>query len=197
MYRLFRQRALHWQLLLASVEFALLIGCVYAAVMLRYWGYHDTWVAFFDALHWRAPQIAVVLVLAMAALGLYQVHLRASLLGRLSRQAIAFVLGGVALMVWYYVVPTVFVGRGVLGITLVLGYVTVALWRMLFLSFVDADLFKLRVVILGAGDHAAEMARKMRRKSDQRGFKILGYVPVGSEPARMPPVSLLHPDQPL
>jgi sugar transferase (PEP-CTERM system associated) len=62
---------------------------------------------------------------------------------------------------------------------------------------VDADLFKRRVVILGAGDHAAEMARKMRRKSDQRGFKILGYVPVGDEPIRVLQASLLRPDQPL
>lgn len=197
MYRLFRQRALHWQVLLASVECALLIGSVYAAVTLRYWGQRDVQVAFFEALQWRALQIAVVLVLAMAALGLYQVHLRASLVGRLSRQAIAFVLGAMALTVWYYVVPTAFVGRGVLGISLVLGYVAVALWRALFLGFVDADLFKLGVVILGAGEHAAEMARKMRRKSDQRGFKILGYVPVGAEPIRVPQVSLLHPDQPL
>lgn len=197
MYRLFRQRALHWQLLLVSVEFALLMGSVYAAVALRYWGHHDVQAAFVGALHWRAPQIAVVMVLAMAALGLYQVHLRAGLLGRLSRQIVAFVLGGMALSVWYYLVPAAFVGRGVLGISLAIGYVVVTLWRALFLSFVDADLFKRRVVILGAGEHAAAMARKMRRKSDQRGFKILGYVPVGSEPVRVLQASLLYPDQAL
>ena len=197
MYRLFRQRALHWQLLLVSVEFALLMGSVYAAVALRYWGHRDIQAAFIEALHWRAPQIAVVMVLAMAALGLYQVHLRAGLMGRLSRQIVAFVLGGMALSVWYYLVPAAFVGRGVLGISLAIGYVVVALWRALFLSFVDADLFKRRVVILGAGEHAAAMARKMRRKSDQRGFKILGYVPVGTEPVKVPQASLLHPDQAL
>jgi sugar transferase (PEP-CTERM system associated) len=197
MYRLFRLRALHWQLLLASGEFVLLTSSVYAAARLRYWGYHDTQAAFVDALHWRAPQIAVVIMLAMAALGLYQVHLRAGLLGRLSRQAIAFLLGGVALTVWYYMLPAAFVGRGVLGISFALGYAAVALWRVLFLSFVDADLFKRRVVILGAGEHAAEMSRKMRRKSDQRGFKIVGYVPVGAEPIRVPQASLLYPDQSL
>jgi sugar transferase (PEP-CTERM system associated) len=197
MYRLFRLRALHWQLLLESGEFVLLTSSVYAAARLRYWGYHDTQAAFVDALHWRAPQIAVVIMLAMAALGLYQVHLRAGLLGRLSRQAIAFLLGGVALTVWYYMLPAAFVGRGVLGISFALGYAAVALWRVLFLSFVDADLFKRRVVILGAGEHAAEMSRKMRRKSDQRGFKIVGYVPVGAEPIRVPQASLLYPDQSL
>ncbi|HVU80632.1 MAG TPA: TIGR03013 family XrtA/PEP-CTERM system glycosyltransferase [Rhodanobacteraceae bacterium] len=197
MFRLFRQRALRWQLLLVLVEFALLVGCVYAAVVLRYWGDLSTQAAFGSALHWRAPLVAVVLILAMTALGLYQVHLRASWLGRLSRQGVAFVLGGVALTVLYYAMPAAYIGRGVLGITLVLGYLILALWRVLFLGFVDADLFKRRVVMLGAGQRAAEVFGKMRRKTDQRGFKILGYVPIGADPVTVPPSSLLHPDESL
>ena len=197
MFRLFRQRALRWQTLLVLVEFALLVGCVYAAVVLRYWGDLSTQAAFGSALHWRAPLVAVVLILAMTALGLYQVHLRAGWLGRLSRQGVAFVLGGVTLTVLYYAVPAAYIGRGVLGITLVLGYLVLALWRVLFLGFVDADLFKRRVVMLGAGERAAEVFSKMRRKTDQRGFKILGYVPIGADPVTVPQSSLLHPDESL
>ena len=197
MFRLFRQRALRWQLLLVLVEFALLVGCVYAAVVLRYWGDEGTQAAFGHSLHWRAPLVGMVLVLAMTALGLYQVHLRAGWLGRLSRQGVAFVLGGVALTVLYYALPAAYIGRGVLGITLVLGYLIVALWRVLFLGIVDADLFKRRVVMLGAGERAAEVAGKMRRKTDQRGFKVLGYVPIGADPVRVPQTMLLHPDEAL
>ena len=193
MFRLLRQRALKWQLLLVIVEFALLAGCVYAAVFLRYWGDLDTQLAFGRALQWRALLVAAVLVFAMAALGLYQVHLRAGLLGRLSRQGVAFLLGWVTLTVLYYVIPATYLGRGVLGIALVLEYLVVALWRMSFLGFVDADLFKRRVVMLGAGERAAEVVRKMRRKTDQRGFKILGYVPIGDDPVAVPATSLLHP----
>ena len=198
MFRLFRQRALRWQLLLVLVEFTLLVGGVYAAVVLRYWWDVDSQVAFGHAyLHWRAPLVAVVLVIAMAALGLYQVHLRASWVGRFSRQGVAFVLGWVALTVLYYALPAAYIGRGVLGIALVLGYLAVTFWRVAFLRFVDADLFKRRVVMLGAGERAAEVARKMRRKTDQRGFKILGYVPVGADQVKVPGSSLLRPDESL
>jgi len=197
MFRLFRQRALRWQLLLVLVEFVLLVGSVYAAVVLRYWGDLDAQTAFNRALHWRAPVVAVVLVLAMTALGLYQVHLRAGWLGRLSRQGVAFLMGWVALTVLYYVLPVAYLGRGVMGIALVVGYLVLALWRVLFLSFVDADLFKRRVVMLGAGERAAEVARKMRRKTDQRGFKILGYVPVGADAVVIPAASLLRLDESL
>ncbi|TAM93280.1 MAG: sugar transferase, partial [Rhodanobacteraceae bacterium] len=146
MYRLFRQRALRWQLLLVVVELGLLIGSVYAAVALRFWGDYNARIAFGRTVQSHALLVAGVLILAMAALGLYQVHLRAGWLGCLSRQGVAFVLGWVALSVLYYVIPSTYLGRGVLGIALVLGYVVVVAWRVAFLSFVDVDLFKRRVV---------------------------------------------------
>ena len=197
MYRLFRQRALRWQLLLALTEFALLAACFYAAVILRYWGDVNAQAAFRPALYWRAPLVAAVLILTMAALGLYQVHLRADWVGRLSRQGVAFLLGWVALTVLYYAIPSTYLGRGMVGIALVLGYLAIILWRAMFLSFVDADLFKRRVVMFGAGERAAEVTHKMRRRTDQRGFKILGYVPVGTDPVAVPAASLLHLDAPL
>lgn len=197
MYRLFQQRALRWQILLVVVEFGLLVGCVYAAVMLRYWGQADIQAKFGRAVHWHALLMATVLILAMAALGLYQIHLRANWLGRLSRQGVAFILGWTALTVLYYAIPSAYLGRGVLGIALILGYVIVVLWRVAFLDFADADLFKRRVVMLGAGERAAEVLRKMRRRTDQRGFKVIGYIPVGNDPIAVPATSLLHPDQPL
>ncbi|TAL88941.1 MAG: TIGR03013 family PEP-CTERM/XrtA system glycosyltransferase [Rhodanobacter sp.] len=194
MYRLFRQRALRWQLLLALVEFVLLMASVYAAVVLRYWGDADTQAMFNHTLQWRTPLIATVLILSIAALGLYDIHLRAGWLGRLSRLGVAFLLGGIVLSVLYYVIPPAYLGRGVLGIALICGYVLVSLWRMTFLGFVDADLFKRRVVVLGAGKRAAEVTREMRRKTDQRGFKVLGYVPIGADPVSIPAPLLLHPD---
>ena len=196
MSRLFRY-GVRWQILLALVELVLLVGSVYAALMVRYWGNAGAQAAFGQTVGWRAGLMAMVLIFSMASLGLYQIHLRASWLGRLSRQGVAFVLGGIALTVLYYAVPPAYLGRGVLGIALLLGYLLVALWRVLFLSFVDADLFKRRLMILGAGERAAEMIRVTRRKTDQRGFKIMGCVPVGAASVSISEPLLLHPDEPL
>ncbi|HJR11459.1 MAG TPA: hypothetical protein VJ823_08570 [Rhodanobacteraceae bacterium] len=90
MYRLFQQRSLRWQLLLILVEFALLVGCVYTAVALRFWGDSATQIEFGRSAHWNALLVAGVLVLAMGALGLCQVHLRVTWLRRPSRQGVAF-----------------------------------------------------------------------------------------------------------
>jgi sugar transferase (PEP-CTERM system associated) len=51
--------------------------------------------------------------------------------------------------------------------------------------------------MLGAGDRVAAVVRKMRRRTDQRGFKIVGYVPVGNDPVSVPDSSLQFPDRPL
>lgn len=196
MNRLFRLKAVRWQVLLALVDMSCLVGSTYAAVTLRFWGQGAVQAAL-NGLFWRAWVVACFLSLGMAALGLYQIHLRAGWLGQLSRQLVAFMLGGVALAVLYYGIPSVYLGRGILGITLALGYLAIAFWRMLFLACVDADVLKRRVVVFGAGERAAQIARKMRRKTDRRGFKVLGYVPIGTDPVSVPEMLLLHPDRPL
>lgn len=197
MFRLLRFSALRWQLLLVLVEFSLLTASVYAAVGLRFWGHASIPAEFSQALYWRAPLVALLLILSMASLGLYQIHLRAGWLGRLSRLGVAFLLGGSALTVLFYALPATYLGRGVLGIALLLGYVAVAVWGLLSQSFVDADLFKRRVIMLGAGERAVEFVHRMRRKTDQRGFKLLGCVPIGSDPVSVSETMILHPDEAL
>lgn len=188
---------MRWLSLLVLVDLGLLIGSVYVAVVLRFWGHEAVQAEFTHGLFWRAALAASVLSLGMAALGLYQVHLRASWLGQLSRLCVGFMLGGVFLAVLYYAIPAVYLGRGVLGIALALGAFAIASWRIVFLSFLDASSFKRRVVVLGAGQRAEQVARRMRRKTDQRGFRILGYLPIGSDHISVPEKLVLRLDKPL
>lgn len=186
MFRLLRQRALRWQLFLAAAEFLLLVACVYIAVRLRFWGDPATQVQFGHALRLRALLVALTIVLSMVALGLYQNHLRADWRGMFTRQAVGFMLGGSALIVLYYAIPATYIGRGVLGLSLSVGFIAVAAFRVVFLHAVDADLFKRRVLVLGAGHRAALISQRMRRRSDCRGFRVVGYVPIDPKPPQVP-----------
>jgi sugar transferase (PEP-CTERM system associated) len=197
MLRLLRQRALRWQLFLAAIEFLLLVTCVYCAVGLRYWDDPVAQVNFGHALRLRALLVALMVLLGMVALGLYQNHLRANWRGLFTRQAVGFALGGTALLVLYYAFPPAYIGRGVLGIALVVGFFVVAAFRVVFLRLIDADLFKRRVLVLGAGTRAAQIAQRMRRRSDCRGFRIIGYVRMGNEAVRIPGNKLVNPHRSL
>src|SRR6185312_6982410 len=197
MFRLLRQRALRWQLLLAAMEFLLLVSCVYCAIGLRYWGDPATQIQFGHALRLRALLVALMVVLGMVALGLYQNHLRANWRGLFTRQAVGFVLGGSALLVLYYVIPPTYIGRGVLGIALVVGFVAVAAFRVVFLRLIDANLFKRLVLFIVDVARAEHIAQRMRRRSDCRGFRIIAYVPMHGEAVQVPASRLVRPHRSL
>jgi sugar transferase (PEP-CTERM system associated) len=54
--------------------------------------------------------------------------------------------------------------------------VLVGALRFLFLSLVDREAFRRRVLVFGAGQRAATLLT-LRRRSDQRGFRIVGFIP--------------------
>src|SRR5690606_6280338 len=110
--------------------------------------------------------------------GLYQVHGRLNRTDFLLRLVLSFAFGGVALLVFFYLVPDAHIGRGVLGLTLVLGLACVLLVRSAAVSLFGADTFKRRVLVLGAGCNADLINLRMRRRSDRQTFRIVGYLPL-------------------
>ena len=184
MLRFFRQQAVHWLIVLGLVELLVLVGSVFAAIYLRYIttpsplrAYVSTWWLQFG----RAGIFAVVLMLGLAALGLYQTHLRESWFGVLARQAVGFALGWVGLVVIYYIIPEARIGRGILALALLIAFIGIAGFRALSMRLVDVEALKRRVLVLGAGSRAALIPQTMRRRADRRGFSIVGFMQQGNE----------------
>jgi len=197
MLRFLRQQIVRWLLLLGLSEFLLLALSLNLAMYLRYFMFPDELAQFSRYLPERSIAFAAILLLGMAAMGEYRPHLRASLFGLLARQAVAFVLGGIGLIVLYYVVPQAYVGRGVMGIALLLGFVLVALFRVLFMRMVEISALKRRVLILGAGQRASQIHNRMRRRSDRRGFSVVGYMRCPNDPVVVPSDLLITGHPPL
>ena len=181
MRRLLREQALRWQVLLGLCELFLFALSLVLATHLRY--RHDPAGL---ALHShllvvRAIAFGVVLVGALVALGLYQPRLRERWQGLLARQAIAFVFGWIAVALLYYMVPGFDVGRGVLGIALLIAFPLIVLFRAWFPRLVDAEALKRRILVLGSGRRAAMVVERMRRRVDRRGFTVVGFLPLEGE----------------
>lgn len=135
---------------------------------------------------WSCGITTVVLLCAMAAMGLYRIALRARYSGVLSRLFVAFVLTAVFLPFLYYVVPPLYIHPFVMLVSSGIAIVGLAAVRLGFLKLVDESLFKRRVLVLGAGTRA-EQFLKLRRMADQRGFKLVRYLSMpGDEPAQLP-----------
>lgn len=165
--------------LLAMVEAAIVVLAVYGAIWVRFSGFAAT-LAFFESTTgriWpRAVLVAGVVLLSLAALGLYQLRQRAGFTGVLGRLSLALLLAHVALALVFYVAPSLYIGRGVTVLTGGFAFFGLALIRFLYLRLVDEEIFKRRVLVWGAGARAASIARRLRRRTDQRGFRIAAYV---------------------
>lgn len=193
MPRILRHQGVRWLMLLGLGEMLLLAASLVLAMHLRYITEPQALDEVGRHMLARSLIFAMIIMLGMAALGQYQAHMRTTWFGLLARQVVAFVLGGFGLVVAYYVVPQAYVGRGVLAIALALGFVLVTGFRMVFLRTVEVDIFKRRVLIMGAGKRAAHIHKRMRRRSDRRGFRIVGFVKRPGEKPFVPEHLIINP----
>jgi sugar transferase (PEP-CTERM system associated) len=86
--------------------------------------------------------------------------------------------------------------RGIIALMAALTFIAVAIIRFAFMKIVDEDLFKRRVLVFGCGWQAKSIAQ-LRRRSDQRGFVIVGYIAVNGEKCVVPPERVVKPEGPL
>jgi sugar transferase (PEP-CTERM system associated) len=159
---------------LAASEFVLLMLAFIAAVHMRF---GDEAHLATDALLMRAPLFTAVILGCLASMGLFSLRHRASYAAVVARIAVGMGLALSAIGLLSYLVPAVFVGRGVLLLGGVLGTILLLASRFAAMKLLEDDSLKRRVVILGSGETAAVIAARFRRRADQRAFKIVGYLP--------------------
>ncbi|MEL6447885.1 MAG: TIGR03013 family XrtA/PEP-CTERM system glycosyltransferase [Pseudomonadota bacterium] len=132
---------------------------------------------------WACAIAASVLLMAMASTGLYRIALRARFAGVLARLLVAFIVSAVFLPFLYYVAPPLYIHPVVMAVSSVFALAALSATRVAFLKLVDENLFKRRILVLGAGKRAAQFL-KLRRMADQRGFKLVRYMAMpGDQPA--------------
>ncbi|MBX3727263.1 MAG: TIGR03013 family PEP-CTERM/XrtA system glycosyltransferase [Xanthomonadales bacterium] len=197
--RFLRHTASRWRSVVLAVEFSLLVLAVVLAVYLRFFTYDAPLQAYTSL--WlqlaRAAAFALFIMFGLTAMGLYQAHLRETWFGAVARQALAFLLGATGLLVLYYVLPELALGRGVLGLALLIGFALLGLFRVASARLFDLEPLKRRVLVLGAGERAALIEQRLRRRADRRGFHVVGYVPQAHDKTCVPAEKLRHPDLPL
>lgn len=186
MLHFLRQQGTRWLLLLAFAELCVFVGSLVAAMYLRFWAEPDYLEVFSASFEVRAVVFGVVMVTSLAAIGLYTRTLRDKWLGLLARQTIGFVMGAIAVTFVFYLIPQIFIGRGVIGVALLISFPIIAAGRALFLRLVDVKALKRRVLVLGAGRRAGKIVHRMRRRVDRRGFDVVGYLPVAGETSSVP-----------
>ncbi len=187
-------------LVLLTVEVLVLLVSVYSGSFLRLYPHLELIDQMHDGKLWiQAVIIALVTAVTMLATGLYQGQLREGLAGVLLRIVISFIASGVLVSLAFYIFPDLILGRGIMAIAYFQAFFIIGTIRAFFFEIVDTSTFKKRILIYGAGLTASHIDSKLRRKSDRRGFEIVGYLPLNEQNIKVDvtqlitlPESLLH-----
>ena len=145
-----------------------------------------------------APFIySVFIMISMGAMGLYHSRSREKFSDILIRSSFAIVAGSFALAIISYGIPSLYVGRGIMLLAALFSLTFIFIFRYAFFNVVSEDILKRRVLVLGTAKRANNILIKLRRKIDQRGFNIIGFVKVDNEESQINKNKILVIDQSL
>jgi sugar transferase (PEP-CTERM system associated) len=189
-------------IILLLIEAAVLFLSSYIAVYL--WSAGESWNPEqfgFELFTAKAITITVGLLLGMVAMGQYQTQRPSGqfLLGSIFfRNAISLVLGTLGLWIFYYVVPALWLGRGVFALSVLSSLVILTAIRFVFYCTVDSSVLRRRVLVLGGGEPAAGLLREgeaeLNLSPRNRGYTIHGFVPMEGETVCVPNDLCVYPD---
>jgi sugar transferase (PEP-CTERM system associated) len=147
---------------------------------------------------WRSlwPKALLFIIscgIAHTALGLYSSRQRARLTGVVLRAALSHLLAiAIVVFVAFFVPPLRPQPLQLLEWS-ALSFVLITLVRFIADRLIDENLLKRQVLVYGAGQRAQSLTQ-LRRRSDQRGFRIIGFMVAPGEEAQVEPDRLLAGD---
>jgi sugar transferase (PEP-CTERM system associated) len=178
-------------LILAFCEAAILLSSTWLAVLIRFAGEDQLIQENLEALWPKAIVYTAVVAIALVAAGLYRRRQRYGLLGIFNRLIVAMLVAGSVMAVVFYIIPELYLGRGILILSIIITFIALLLSRSSFLYIMRLRGVQRRLLILGAGKRAASVGT-LRRRSDRLGIDIVGYVPLPDETAVVPKEQLVE-----
>ena len=182
----------YWQLglvLLWILESTVIFGCCVLAF--RWFGGADA-----GTLWLQAFVLATSVMVAAIAMGLFSRRLRDRTVGVVLRIGVSVTAGALLGGLLLYISPD---HRPTW--TEILGFVAIGLFsltivRLVTHGLIDEYILKRRILVYGSGNNAARILA-LRRRNDQRGFKVVGFIASASEDRMIPEDKLLSRDVPM
>lgn len=176
---------------LLLVESFVLLGSAYLGVSLRFLDLNLSEAIKRDSMFTSAIAFAIVMVCSMSAFGMYQIIFRESFRGTFLRLMPACVLGFVLMTLVFYMLPELYMGRGILGSMFVVAVPAILVTRMVFFKSAQTRLLESRIMFLGAGALAQECSVLAHEGRLNHKYKIVGYIPTKDQECCVPASALL------
>jgi len=183
MVRLFKHYIPKSLVVMTIAEVVISVISVYMGVSIRFEAKSDE---LHESIFFSAVVFAAVIYGSMVTMGLYQRHLRDGRRGMFIRICVAFMISFGVMSMLFYLFPELTLGRGVFAYAFIFALAGVVATRYVYIKAVNREDLKRRILIIGAGEKANLIETLLKRKTDRRGFKIVGYVIASNEDVRVP-----------
>jgi sugar transferase (PEP-CTERM system associated) len=140
--------------------------------------------------------LAGCVMVASVAMGLFSRRLRDRAIGIILRIAVSVAAGALFGSALLYFSPELRTTLSQLFGFMGIGLFSLMIVRLFADRLIDEDILKRRVLVYGSGKNAARIAQ-LRRRADQRGFKVIGFIPSPNEESVIPADRLILPTLPL
>jgi sugar transferase (PEP-CTERM system associated) len=180
--RLFKHYVPHAVLLLGIVDFAMLLLAAESGWVLRLWQLGSKP----EPIAGRLPQLisfAVALQCAMVAVGVYGAEALHSLKFAAARLLVAISLGVILISVMFFLFPELTLWRSNSLYAMLMAILLLVAVRAPFGTLLGSDVFKRRVLVLGAGARADRL--RALASTEATRFQVIGYVAMNDGPQRI------------
>ncbi|MCB1823068.1 MAG: TIGR03013 family PEP-CTERM/XrtA system glycosyltransferase [Candidatus Competibacteraceae bacterium] len=191
MMRLLRHYISQALLTLLGVEALSLFGSIYVGRTLYFALVQNEGWSRMSEMVSSAFAFTIVMLTIMIALGLYERNFWSGGGEMLLRVGVSFLFGLFAMTLLFYLVPDLALGRGEFSLAIGIAFLSVLLLRSIFFKITKQDQLKQRVLVLGVGEHAAEI--ESLQQQGTMGFLVPGYIQVHEhETPRVPAGRMLQ-----
>ncbi|MFX0116853.1 MAG: nucleoside-diphosphate sugar epimerase/dehydratase [Candidatus Hodarchaeota archaeon] len=163
----------NYKLIFLLIDTALLVGAIALGYYLRFLG--GIYPINLDRFLFQAFFFTFVFQLSLYYFELYELKIirdGSKFCFRLAQSVTAAII---VLMIASYMFPILTFGRGVLLLSVTFASSGAFFWRIIYRHFVRGNKLNERILILGTGEFAREIARAIRDKGDS-GFEVIGHI---------------------
>lgn len=122
-------------------------------------------------------------LLGIFALGLYNPRLREPVRGVVRRLTLGLIIAFVLVSLLVLLNPNWSVGPVAAMPSFMIATLLLTSFRVVLPRVRDLEMFRTRILVLGAGTRAAVIENRMRRRVDRQNFTLVGYLPIPGDAA--------------
>jgi sugar transferase (PEP-CTERM system associated) len=177
--------------ILLFVETLVFMASVYLGATIRFFDLNFPYFVKMENFFLTASVFALVMVFSMSAFGMYKHNYREDMRATFLRLMPSFAMGFGIITLAFYIVPDIYIGRGILGIVIVIAVFLILLVRTVFYQLFKLKYLESRIIFIGCGTLAKECSDLAMHNVSYHKYNIVGFVQLPGEVSRMLPSTIL------